>query len=202
MAAIESITPITLKNILYLTDFSAPSKAALPCAMTMARNYGAVIHALHVLVSARHDCINPDLRAAFVRADEELAQTEMGKLGSELAGITHQTIVERGVDIWPAIDKAIKDHGIDLVVLGTHGRSGSLRLGSAAEEIYHRSPVPVLTIGPACTAALTTVVSVACFSPQISRLNQTPPHTLQSRLRKEITPNSFFCMSSMARSRE
>ncbi len=44
-------TRITLKNLLFLTDFSAPSKAALPFAVAIAREYGATIHALVVLPS-------------------------------------------------------------------------------------------------------------------------------------------------------
>ena len=46
--------------------------------------------------------------------------------------------------------RAIEDDEVDLIVLGTHGRTGAekLLLGSVAEEIFRRSPVPVLTIGP------------------------------------------------------
>ena len=40
---------VGLKNILYLTDFSESSEAALPFAIAIARNYGASVHALHVL---------------------------------------------------------------------------------------------------------------------------------------------------------
>lgn len=150
MAIVETSTSNTFKNILYLTDFSKASKAALAPAMTVARNYGAVIHVLHVLVLSRHNCINPELRAALYRADEEITRAEMDKLDSELAGINHQTMVERGAEIWPAVEEAIKKHDFDLLVLGTHGRTGSLklRLGSVAEEIFRRCPVPVLTIGP------------------------------------------------------
>src|SRR4029077_3270664 len=58
--------------------------------------------------------------------------------------------VERGFKVWPVLARTIQEHAIDLVVLGTHGRTGTQKflLGSVAEEIFRRSPVPVLTIGP------------------------------------------------------
>ena len=49
MATTREKTRITLKNILYLTDFSRPSEAALPFVVGLAHNYGAKVHALHVL---------------------------------------------------------------------------------------------------------------------------------------------------------
>jgi nucleotide-binding universal stress UspA family protein len=150
MAIIEASSPVCLKSIIYLTDFSEPSRSALPFAMTVARNHGSCIHALHVLGSNRHDCANPELKAALAAADDEIAQTEMDKLGSALSAIKHHTIVVRGGDIWSAVEGAIKDHDVNLLVLGTRGRIGLLRhrLGSVAEEIFRRSPVPVLTVGP------------------------------------------------------
>ena len=52
--------------------------------------------------------------------------------------------------MWECAAQVIKQHSIDLIVLGTHGRTGAekLLLGSVAEEIFRRSHVPVLTIGP------------------------------------------------------
>jgi len=64
--ASQRITPIAFKNILYLTDFSQASKAALPFAMAVARNHGAMVHAVHVLGSNRHDGTSPELRAALL----------------------------------------------------------------------------------------------------------------------------------------
>ncbi len=74
----------------------------------------------------------------------------MQKVESQLAGLEHETVVERGISVWPGVDQAIRDGAIDLIVVGTHGRTGAdkLLMGSVAEEIFRRSPVPVLTIGP------------------------------------------------------
>src|SRR5271155_5727267 len=150
MRAIETSAGITLKNILYLTDFSEPSEAALPFATTLGRGYGATVHALHVLIPAATAYMAPDLSAAAIEATEEIAQREMQRIESQLSGLRHETIVEIGIGVWPAVERAIKDYKIDLVVLGTHGRTGveKFLLGSVAEEIFRLSPVPVLTIGP------------------------------------------------------
>jgi nucleotide-binding universal stress UspA family protein len=150
MGATETKAPVRVKNILYLTDFSEPSEAALPFATTLGRGYGAKVHALHVLLPAPYVYMTPGLTAVAIEAAEENARTEMQRVESQLAGLVHRTFVERGVEVWPAVRRAIEDDDIDLVVLGTHGRTGAekLLLGSVAEEIFRRSPAPVLTIGP------------------------------------------------------
>ena len=69
---------ITLKNILYLTDFSEYSEAALPFALALARNYGACVHALHVLTP-----VIPQGCPEAVEADEKLAADEMKMVDTE-----------------------------------------------------------------------------------------------------------------------
>src|SRR5271155_439209 len=150
MLATHISAPAKVKNILYLTDFSEPSEAALPFAITLGRGYGAKVHALHVLIPPSYVYMPPGLIAAAIEAAEENAQAEMQRVESRLAGLEHKTLVERGAQFWPAVRRAIEDDEVDLIVLGTHGRTGGekLLLGSVAEEIFRSSPVPVLTIGP------------------------------------------------------
>jgi nucleotide-binding universal stress UspA family protein len=146
MTTIQAGAGIALKNILYLTDFSDFSGAALPFAIAVAGNYGAAVHALHVLTP-----LIPEVCHEAIHADEELANAEILKVGSQLAGVAHDTAVVRGgAALWPALEAFIRQHNIDLIVLGTHGRTGirKLLLGSFAEEIFRCSTVPVLTIGP------------------------------------------------------
>lgn len=156
MRTTEASTQIALKNILYLTDFSEPSEAALPFATAVGRGYGSKVHALHVLIPASYVYTTPELAALAVEGAEENAEAEMLRVESQLAGLEHETAVVRGIAIWPTVEEVIKDHEIDLVVLGTHGRTGAekLLLGSVAEEIFRRSPVPVLTIGPAVRSSV------------------------------------------------
>jgi nucleotide-binding universal stress UspA family protein len=58
--------------------------------------------------------------------------------------------VDWSAELWDAVQKMIEENDIDLIVMGTHGRTGAHKffMGSVAEEIFRRSPVPVLTIGP------------------------------------------------------
>lgn len=145
MATIQASIELKMKNILYLTDFSKQSEQALPVALALGRSYGATVHALHILTPAI-----PASCAEALKADDELAELEMQKVESQLAGVEHDTRVAQSMEVWPAIEQAIAQQHIDLIVLGTHGRTGAQKLlmGSVAEEIFRLSPVPVLTIGP------------------------------------------------------
>jgi nucleotide-binding universal stress UspA family protein len=145
-----AVTRINLKKILYLTDFSEPSEAALPFAAAVAREYSAKVYALHVMSPSMLVYTTPETTVATMEAQEEAAQAEMQRADAQLAGIVHETIVENDLGVWPAVERAVRQLGIDMIVVGTHGRSGIDRLliGSVAEEIFRRSSVPVLTIGP------------------------------------------------------
>jgi nucleotide-binding universal stress UspA family protein len=150
MKTARTSTRIELKNILYLTDFSEPSEAALPYAASIAREYGCVVHALHVLTPAMYTYTAPELTADAIASQEECAERDMVRLMAQLAGLPNEALIVRDAQVWPALEQALKQHQIDLIVLGTHGRTGAqkLLLGSVAEEIFRRSEVPVLTIGP------------------------------------------------------
>lgn len=151
MANVAVGARISLKNILYLTDFSEPSEAALPFAISVAREYGAKVHAFHVLIPGGYTYMTPELVEAALENQDEIARESMQRVESQLAGLSHESVIERGTGIWPGLERAIKEYAIDLIVLGTHGRTGAqkLLLGSVAEEVFRQSPVPVLTIGPA-----------------------------------------------------
>jgi nucleotide-binding universal stress UspA family protein len=145
MTQVANNTRITLNNVLFLTDFSEPSAAALPFAVQVANSYEAKLHVLHVLTP-----VIPEACVEAIHADEELAQAEIAKIDSQLKGFAHDTKMACGMGAWAAIEQAIRMQHIDLVVLGTHGRTHAqkLLLGSFAEEVLRRSSVPVLTIGP------------------------------------------------------
>ncbi len=147
----DTRTRVSIKKILYLTDFSQPSEAALPFVLSLGRNYGSSVSALHVLMPSQPVYAKAKLKEAALDRDEELARVEMQRLDSQLAALPHETAVEWGGSVWAAAQKAIQRYRPDLIVLGTHGRTGAQKilLGSVAEEIFRRSPVPVLTIGPA-----------------------------------------------------
>jgi len=150
MNGLQAEARVMLKNILFLTDFSEPSELAIPFAVALAREYDAKVHALHVLVPIPLAYASPETVGSAIEGMEEGAQAEMQRLDSQLAGVTHETSVVRDASVWSSIERAITDRDINLVVLGTHGRTGAakLLLGSVAEDIFRRATVPVLTIGP------------------------------------------------------
>jgi nucleotide-binding universal stress UspA family protein len=150
MAAKAAVNHISFSNILYLTDFSQPSEAALPFVTSLARAYGSSIHALHVLMPPMFGYTSPALTGPAIEVWEQRAREDMDRVSSYFTGLPHECLIERGGEIWPLVANAIGQRKIDLIVLGTHGRTGAQRLllGSVAEEIFRMARAPVLTIGP------------------------------------------------------
>jgi nucleotide-binding universal stress UspA family protein len=140
----EISNSVRLKQILYLTDFSESSEAALPFAIGIARSHGSTVHLLHILDAPL------DAYPEALKADRQIAETEMKRVEAKFSGVVHDTKLVHALDLWPPIEKVVNDDHIDLIVAGTHGRTGPGRLvlGSSAEEIFRRSSVPVMTVGP------------------------------------------------------
>lgn len=151
MTMMQANQRIALKNILFLTDFSESSATAIPFATSIARAYGSVVHALHVLQPSAYTYMTPEVAGTLLDSQEDLARAEMQRIDAELMGLPHETIIGRGGAVWPVLSQVLKEREVDLIVLGTHGRTGAqkLLLGSSAEEVFRRARVPVLTIGPA-----------------------------------------------------
>jgi nucleotide-binding universal stress UspA family protein len=145
MKAIQAPPAVEIKRVLYLTDFSPASERVLPFAVALAHKHHATLEALHVLTPAI-----PDTCPEAVHADLNLAEAEMKRIRAKVPDVGLQINLTRGVGLAEAVAEAIHDRHVDLIVLGTHGRTGVPRLvlGSVAEEIFRRSPVPVLTVGP------------------------------------------------------
>jgi nucleotide-binding universal stress UspA family protein len=151
MTTMQANKRIALKNILFLTDFSESSAAAIPFATSIARAYGSVVHALHVLLPSSYTYMTPEVATTLLDDQEDQAKAEMQRVEAELMGLPCETSIERGGAVWPVLSRVLKEGKVDLIVLGTHGRTGAqkLLLGSSAEEVFRRARVPVLTIGPA-----------------------------------------------------
>lgn len=146
---------IQIKNLLFATDFSDASHNALTFALSLARAYDATVHALHVVTPEAYRPASAEPAAAF-EALEESVEQEMEKVAARMEGLRNETTIERASSIWTAVEEVLERRNIDLIVVGTHGRTGMRKvlLGSAAESIFRRARVPVLTIGPAVTKGL------------------------------------------------
>ena len=149
MNTLEAGKRITFSNILFATDFSPHSNAALPYAAAIARQYGAKIYGAHIVASDDYLFTAPDLWPAHLQQQEQLEQEVKGRLDEQLRGVQHETLFGVG-DIWNTLSRLIGEHDIDLLVVGTHGRTGARKLlmGSIAEKIFRQAACPVLSIGP------------------------------------------------------
>jgi nucleotide-binding universal stress UspA family protein len=151
---------IPIHRILVPTDFSEPAGAALAWATTLAREFDSRLYLLHVVPEPYAYPWGTELSTLplndILAQSEDAARQRLGELAAETklpAGqVITTAVVGTPVDQVLAL---IKDEKIDLVVLGTHGRGlvGHLLLGSVAERVVRRSPVPVLTVhGPEAAA--------------------------------------------------
>jgi nucleotide-binding universal stress UspA family protein len=145
---------VWIRRLLVPTDFSPTSDAALAYARDLADRYGASLQLLHVLedpfVPGRfgsddylgeppgvRTTILEDARARLARRLLSTGRAAFGTSGEVVFGRAAETIVDYAAG-----------HGIDLIVMGTHGRTGMahLLLGSVAERIVRTAPCPVLTV--------------------------------------------------------
>jgi nucleotide-binding universal stress UspA family protein len=144
---------ISLNNVLYATDFSATSESAFPYATAICRRFGSTLHLAHVLsdtnvllMTGGVDYVSVDTIYEDARSE---AREKIQQLATRLGKIPHQTYLRHG-QVWTNLSSIVSEKNIDLIVLGTHGRTGfgKLILGSVAEDILRHAPCPVLTVGP------------------------------------------------------
>jgi nucleotide-binding universal stress UspA family protein len=149
MKALESRTRIEIKNVLFPTDFSAAADAAIPYAAEIVRRFDAKLYALHVRPLVINPMTEPAAWPTLERAAEAEADAQTQALRAAFPGIKPEVMIEEG-DFWRILESAIEKQEIDLMVLGTRGRSGAAKffLGSRAEEIFREATCAVLTIGP------------------------------------------------------
>jgi len=144
---------IALKNVLVATDFSEPSDVALGYGRHFARTFGATLHVIHVVenVMARfaadaYPVMLPDLQREVEEAGEKkLIATLENEDFQQLQAVP--AVVTSAAPAAAIVDYA-RTHGIDLIILGTHGRGAvaKLLMGSVAERVVRTAGCPVLTV--------------------------------------------------------
>ena len=142
------------KKILFPVDFSEVSSKIVPYVITMADKFDAEVHLIFVVRKLEHYrniFVSPvtveDFEAEIVLG----AETKMEEFVEEFFKriFRPKTKILIG-DIAEEIIKYIKAQGIDLVIIGTHGRKGMDRIifGSVAERVIKSAPVPALSVNP------------------------------------------------------
>jgi universal stress protein A len=135
----KSHRTLSVRAILAATDFSGPSRKALEAGVALAQHFGARFHVLHVVPDA----------------------SQLKKAKAQLESFTSEPIsgfeIVRAVSVGPAAPEIVKyaqREKIDVIVLGTRGRSGLARvfMGSVAEAVLRDAPCQVLTVGPKAEA--------------------------------------------------
>ncbi len=145
-----------IKKILCPTDLSDECRPALAMACEWAKQFGAELHLLHVVagLSNPYPYLGPPFNEAMSwetmirqKARDALTACELPE-GFALLRVVRE--LRSGSPV-AQIEEYAKEKGIDLIVMGTHGRSGfsHLLLGSVAENVVRRAPCSVLTVRPA-----------------------------------------------------
>lgn len=145
---------LPFRTILHPTDFSKQAEHAYRVALLIARETGARLIVLHIdepSVMANSAYVYTEMGAPFVIPKDYHAR--IGMLDRKLfesiadAGIPVETRLEEG-EPSREILRVAEEVGCDLIVMGTHGRTGLGRLlmGSVAEAVVRRSPCPVFTL--------------------------------------------------------
>ena len=145
---------VTISRILVPVDFSPHSEFALRYATALASRFGASLHLLHVVEDPiatgawGSETVIPDLtllrreliadaEGALLPYRDEVERAQVPVVTTVRMGLTSHTILEYAATL-----------GIDLIVMGTHGRTGMAHLfmGSVAERVLRHAPCPVVTL--------------------------------------------------------
>jgi nucleotide-binding universal stress UspA family protein len=131
--------------ILVATDFGAASDSALAYGRALSHTFGATLHVLHVRENSFFRPIAADARAldraALHHIERRLTDEDHRELHARAALETSDATADAIIDY-------AREHEVDLIVMGTHGRTGieHALAGSVAERVVRGAPCPVLTV--------------------------------------------------------
>ena len=154
-----------MKRILCAVDFSDFSRRALDHALAVARCHGSAVTALHVVAPMPAVVPGPYYFGAETPPPMSLPRTDSGVIAAQLQqftdaeqvpGVRVETLVAEAPVVYSEILTQAERLGSDLVVIGTHGRSGFERLflGSTAEKVLRKARCPVMTVPPKAPDAM------------------------------------------------
>jgi nucleotide-binding universal stress UspA family protein len=153
---------ITLHRILMATDFSDYSNEALDYAVYLARGFGADLYLFHVFEPPffSHTGVSPGVRPEVSQWIKEVKEDEARQLNDLAEKVRHQgakvhPIFKEGTPFLEIL-KTAGEIPTDLIVLGTHGRTGlaHVLMGSVAERVVRKAACPVFTVRPKVLAVV------------------------------------------------
>lgn len=143
---------IALKNILVPTDFSDTSRLAAAYAVELANRFSAKLHLVHIVEEPVATI--PLLETYGAPSKEEFESAARAMLDSwplpdDAENLEIERRVHHGTPFLQILHDA-RDHDIDLIVMGSHGRGAiaHLLMGNVAERVVRKASCPVLTIRP------------------------------------------------------
>jgi universal stress protein A len=146
------MNPKLLKRVMVATDFSELSHEAIETAIAFAQDSGALVDVVHVAPEVAFAMPPPldvvalpaDMRAVMDDATKRLAEEEKRVLARGISCESNVLVGRSDSEIVAHADRT----GCDLIILGTHGRSGlgHALLGSVAEKVVQHAHCPVLTV--------------------------------------------------------
>ena len=145
---------ITYLNILFPLDFSKTAPLVAQHVASVAKNYGAQLHVIHVI---------PNYDRHVIPANSQLMKEITDRACSDMAEFvkTHFSGLNTITEVVTGhVGRQIVDYAscndISLIIMGTHGRSelGQLVFGSVAQRVVQSATIPVMTINPACMQKL------------------------------------------------
>jgi nucleotide-binding universal stress UspA family protein len=141
------------KKIVCPVDFSEFTNEIIEYGVSIAKKFDAELHLLHIIPNLNYftpyeSFLTPENLVAMERSIEREIEKDFEKTIKKI-DMPVKKAIKTGVTFVEILDY-IKTEKIDLVVMGTHGRSGfeHILLGSVAEKIIRRAPCPVLTVRP------------------------------------------------------
>jgi nucleotide-binding universal stress UspA family protein len=144
---------ILVKNVLVATDFSEPSEIALNYGRELARLFNATLHLLHVADSRYLQYVGDAYTGVLPELQDEIesaARTQLDGLltAGDRSALHAKSVMLIGMSPSRVIADYSREHAIDLIVMGTHGRGaiGHMLIGSVAERVVRTAPCPVLTV--------------------------------------------------------
>ena len=138
---------IAIKRVLIPTDFSETSTAAVNYGVDLAERYDASLHLVHVIEKSAIPP-EPEFPLGIFEGQTVARERLVAVLNAAQRKAFRADVAVKIGHPSLEIVRYAKEHDIDLIVMGTHGRSGvsHLLMGSVAEKVVRNAPCPVLTV--------------------------------------------------------